>query len=203
MVKSTLSTAVAILSAAIVLLLSFIPIAEVQSVRAYMIGLAAILVGVAALIGILNLAASHWQRLFSPGKKDYYSIVLLLAFFITAAAGLFLTPADTNFMKVVTAIQVPVETSLMAVLAVSLAYIAFRLLQRRKSLIGILFVISFVIFLVLGSGWLGSYEKIPLIGNLLMLIPLAGARGLLLGIGLASLMAGLRILFGADRPYNG
>jgi hypothetical protein len=37
----------------------------------------------------------------------------------------------------------------------------------------------------------------------LRLLPLAGARGLLLGIGLASLTAGLRILFGADRPYDG
>jgi hypothetical protein len=201
--RSTLSTAVAVISGFIVLLLSFIPIPEVQSLRVYMIGLAAILVGVAALVGILNLAASHFQRLFAPGKKDYYSVVLLLAFLITAAAGLFLTPADTNYMKVVTAIQVPIETSLLAVLAVSLAFIAFRLLQRRKNLIGVIFVISFIIFLILGSGWLGSYETIPVIGNLLMLIPLAGARGLLLGIGLASLMAGLRILFGADRPYNG
>ena len=201
--KSTLSTAVAILSGTIVLLLSFIPITGLQSLRVYMVGLAAILVGVAALVGILNLAAAHWQRIFSPGRKDYYSIVLLLAFLITAAAGLFLSPADTNFMKVVTAIQVPIETSLLAVLAVSLAFIAFRLLQRRKNLIGVVFIFSFIVFLVLGSGWLGGYENIPLIGNLLVLIPLAGARGLLLGIGLASLLAGLRILFGADRPYNG
>ena len=201
--KSTLSTAVAILSGTIVLLLSFMPITGLQALRVYMVGLAAILVGVAALVGILNLAAAHWQRIFSPGRKDYYSIVLLLAFLITAAAGLFLSPADTNFMKVVTAIQVPIETSLLAVLAVSLAFIAFRLLQRRKNLIGVVFIFSFIVFLVLGSGWLGGYENIPLIGNLLVLIPLAGARGLLLGIGLASLLAGLRILFGADRPYNG
>ena len=198
-----LSRIVAVLSGIIVLLLSFIPIAEVQSVRVYMIGLAAILIGVAALVGVLNLAASHWQRLFLQEKKDYYSILLLLAFIITAAAGLFLTPADANFMKVVTAIQIPIETSLLAVLAVSLAFIAFRLLQRRKNLTGFIFVLSFIVFLVLGSGWLGSYDQIPLVGNILVLLPLAGARGLLLGIGMASLMAGLRILFGADRPYDG
>ena len=145
--KSTLSTAVAILSGTIVLLLSFIPITGLQSLRVYMVGLAAILVGVAALVGILNLAAAHWQRIFSPGRKDYYSIVLLLAFLITAAAGLFLSPADTNFMKVVTAIQVPIETSLLAVLAVSLAFIAFRLLQRRKTSSG------WFLSLVLSFSW--------------------------------------------------
>jgi hypothetical protein len=201
--KSTLSTGTAILAGGLVLLLSFVPINEVQSIRVYMVGLAAILTGVAALVGILNLAASHWQRLIARGKKDYYSLVLLLAFVITAGAGLFLSPADTNFMKVVTAIQVPVESTLLGVLAVSLAFIAFRLLRRRKSLMGLVFLISFVVFLVLGSGWLGSYETIPVMGSMLMLVPLAGARGLLLGIGLASLLAGLRILFGADRPYDG
>jgi hypothetical protein len=35
------------------------------------------------------------------------------------------------------------------------------------------------------------------------LLPVAGGRGILLGIALGSLMAGLRILFGADRPYSG
>jgi len=201
--KSTLTAGIAILAGGVVLLLSFIPISEMQSIRVYMVGLAAILTGMAALVGIINLVASHWQRLFAPDKKDYYSLVLIVTFAITAAAGLFLSPADTNFMKVVTAIQIPVETTLLGVLAVSLAFIAFRLLRRRKSLLGVVFLVSFVLFLVLESGWLGSYQSIPLLGTLLMLVPTAGARGLLLGIGLASLMAGLRILFGADRPYNG
>ena len=34
-------------------------------------------------------------------------------------------------------------------------------------------------------------------------LPVAGARGILLGIALGSLTAGLRILMGADRPYSG
>ena len=35
------------------------------------------------------------------------------------------------------------------------------------------------------------------------LIPLAGGRGILLGVALGSLVTGLRILFGVDRPYSG
>lgn len=201
--KSLFSTVVAILSGLLLLVVSFFMIPELQTVCVTMVGWAAILVGIAALIGIINLISSHWKRLFSSEKKDIYSVFLILAFVVSLAAGLFLTPADSNYQKVVTAIQVPIESSLLAVLAVSLAFVAYRLLQRRKGLMGILFVISFLFFLVVGSGWLGNIQSLPLIGNLLMLLPLAGARGLLLGIGLASLTAGLRILFGADRPYSG
>jgi hypothetical protein len=34
-------------------------------------------------------------------------------------------------------------------------------------------------------------------------LPVAGGRGILLGIALGSLVAGLRVLMGADRPYRG
>jgi hypothetical protein len=201
--KSMLSTIVAILSGVIVLVVSFFITPDTQSMRVTMLSWAAILVGIAALIGIFNLVSSHWKRLFSREKKDIYSLFLVIAFVASAAAGLFLTPTDSNYQKIITAIQVPVETALLAVLSVSLAYSAYRLLQRRKNFMGIIFVFSFVIFLILGSGLLGNIQVLPLIGPLLTLLPLAGARGLLLGIGLASLTAGIRILFGADRPYSG
>ena len=34
-------------------------------------------------------------------------------------------------------------------------------------------------------------------------LPVAGARGILLGIALGSLTTGLRVLLAADRPYSG
>ncbi len=203
--KSPVSTIIAILTAATVLVVSFFAVLapELQSLRVILIGWAATLIGVAALIGIFNLVGSHWKRLFSKEKKDFYSLFLIAAFLVSAAAGLFFTPADSNYQKIVTDLQVPLETTLLAVLSVSLAMAAFRLLQRRRSFMGIVFGLSFIIFLIIGSGIAGNILYLPLIGPLLSLLPLAGARGLLLGIGLASLTAGLRILFGADRPYSG
>ena len=65
---------------------------------------------------------------------------------------------------------------------------------------------SAVLFLLLGSGLLSSAESIsPLkeIVALVNLLPIAGSRGILLGIALGSLTAGLRVLLGADRPYRG
>jgi hypothetical protein len=68
------------------------------------------------------------------------------------------------------------------------------------------FFISVLLFLLLNSGLLTSQVGNPIIDQLLAalrLLPVAGGRGILLGIALGSLMAGLRILLGADRPYSG
>ena len=127
-------------------------------------------------------------------------IETILAFVVTLAAGLWLTPANAGYQRVVTAIQAPVEMSLLALLAFSLAYASLRLLQRRRDLMSIVFVISAVVFLFLFSGFL------PAAGNVfgfLQRLPMAGARGILLGVAAGSVMTGLRILLGADRPYSG
>jgi hypothetical protein len=62
-----------------------------------------------------------------------------------------------------------------------------------------------VFFLILSGGFLAGID-IPLVQSLTAFIdrlPIAGARGILLGIALGSLTTGLRILMGADRPYSG
>ncbi|KPL79332.1 hypothetical protein ADN00_03120 [Ornatilinea apprima] len=198
--KSPVSTAVAIAVGLIVLLGFFIPVAVLQNLREVLVGWAAILAGVAGLVAILNLVSAHWRKLTSAGKRDVYSLALLLAFVVTLAAGLWLTPANADYQRVVTAIQAPVEMSLLALLAFSLAYASLRLLQRRRDLMSVIFVISAVVFLFLFSGFL------PAAGNVfgfLQRLPMAGARGILLGVAAGSVMTGLRILLGADRPYSG
>jgi succinate-acetate transporter protein len=99
----------------------------------------------------------------------------------------------------------PIEASLMAILAISLAYASLRLLQKRKNAMTIIFVISTILFLLLSSGFLATSENKYVAGVLGVLsqLPVAGARGLLLGIGLGSLVTGLRILLGSDRPFSG
>jgi hypothetical protein len=105
----------------------------------------------------------------------------------------------------VTSVQVPVEASLLAILAVSLLYAAVRLLRQRRDPLSILFLASAVIFMILGSGLLTSFD-VPFLNTLadaLNRLPVAGMRGILLGVALGSLTTGLRILMGADRPYKG
>jgi len=70
----------------------------------------------------------------------------------------------------------------------------------------VLFAVSAFVFLILGSGFLSSAANIPVLKDILAAVntlPVAGARGILIGVALGSLTTGLRVLLGTDRPYSG
>lgn len=204
--RAPVSTAIAIAAGLVVLLGYFLPVPELTPVRSAMIDWAVIVAGSAGLIAIIHLIKVHWKKLTSSQNQDYYSLITLIAFFLTLAAGLLLGPGDNRFQKVVTSIQVPIEASLMGVLAISLTFSSIRLFQRRKGWMALTFAISAVVFLILTSGILSVSDQVPFLKEILSALnalPIAGARGILLGIALGSLTTGLRILLAADRPYSG
>jgi hypothetical protein len=103
-------------------------------------------------------------------------------------------------------IQMPIETSLLAILAVTLAYAGARLLSRRPNGFTILFILI-VIFVLLGTTpliFFGEVRFLSILRNLIIQVPaVAGARGILLGVALGAIATGIRILLGSDRPYGG
>lgn len=198
---------IAIASGIIVLLGYFIPSPLIQSLRTPLLDWAVILSGIAGLVANINLVFGvHWKRLKDNGSSKGFSFVLFIAFILTLIAGIFLGPSNAGFQKLVTAVQVPIESSLMAVLAITMAFSSIKMLQRQKNWMGFIFFLSVVIFLIINSGVLAFTTDIPVISDLLSgfhQVPVAGARGILLGIALGSLATGIRVLIGSDRPYNG
>ena len=94
----------------------------------------------------------------------------------------------------------------MGLLTVSLLYAAIRLLQKRLDVMSVLFILTAAL-LFLGSATL-PFGDIPIVGTLLrpwvtQIWALGGARGILIGVSLGALLTGVRVLFGADRPYGG
>jgi hypothetical protein len=204
--RSPFSTAIAIAVGLVLLLSTFLPIELLRNLRTVLLNLAIVLAGVAGVLAILNLVGVHWRRFRAPRRADGYSLIFLIAFALTFLGAVILGPSNAIVQKVVTSIQFPVEASLMAVAGISLAYAATRLFRRRKSWMAVIFLMSTLVFLVLASGFLSAFSELPLIGALLDAIhrlPIAGARGILLGVALGSLLTGLRVLIGADRPYTG
>jgi hypothetical protein len=200
--KSPVATAIAISVGVILLAGYFIVTPILQNLRFVLLDWAIILGGFAVVVGILSLLRTHWRRL---RKKNYYSIIFIIAFLLTAIIGLFLGPSNPTFGKVVTKIQVPLEASLLAVLFFILIFAAIRLFEKRQTLMGVLFIISTLLFLFIGSSFLKFGQSIPGIGAIISTIqalPIAGARGILLGMALGGIAAGVRILIGVDRPYR-
>ena len=204
--KNPLSILVAVGSGLVVLAGYFFATPGLLSVRNTMLDWAVTVAGMAGLVSIVHLIFGvHIKRLQENGPKKFFSIVVILAFLATFLAGIMLGPAHQEYQKVVTAVQVPIETSLMAVLAVTLAYSSLRLLKRQRNWMGIVFFLSVIVYLILNSGILAFSSNIPILQQMLTgfhQVPVAGARGILLGVALGSLTAGIRILIGSDRPYS-
>jgi len=200
------SVVIAIAIGFIVLLGYFFDFPILQNLRFVFMEWAVILAAVALLIGLINLASVHINKIREGGVTRLYSTVLIIAllgtFFLTLVMGL-----DNQWPQFVfNYVQVPIETSLMATLAISLAYASARLLQRRTNLLSIIFIITAVVVL-LGTGTFLGIE-IPWISDIvrpwIAQVPAtAGARGILLGVALGTIATGLRLLVGADRPYGG
>jgi len=198
---------VAIVSGIIVLLGYFFQLPELENLRASLLNWALVLSGVAGLVAILNLIFSvHWKRVRNKHPRKGVSLIIIISFGITFLVGIFLGPSNAGFQKLVTAVQVPIESSLMAILAITLVIASLKILQRQRNWMGFVFFVSVILFLILNSGVLAFTSEIPILRNLLSAfhqVPVAGARGILLGVALGSIVTGIRVLIGSDRPYNG
>lgn len=213
--RSPVATATAIALGIIVLLGYFLPAGwpgalPVRQIRTLILGLGVTLAGFAALVSIFALVRLHWRKLLAAQNGDPYSIFLVVGFGVAFGLGVYaygwnplVVPAYQQFIN---AVQIPVEASLMAALAVTLTLALARLFQRRRGILPVTFFVSVVLFLVLNSGLFASQPELPGVAEglaVLQFLPVAGARGLLIGIAIGSLIAGLRVLSGAERPYSG
>lgn len=198
---------VAVISGIIVLTGYFIPSEALNVVRTPLLNWALILSGVAGLVAIFNLVFKiHWKRLREAKTSWVFSLVVILGFLGTLTVGIIYGPGSAAFKRIVTGVAVPIETSLMALLAITLSYASIKILQRHRNFMGFVFFLSVIVFLVLNTGLLSSTTEIPILRTLLSglhQVPVSGARGILLGIALGSLVTGVRVLIGSDHPYNG
>ncbi len=210
---SIVSAAIAIATGLVVLVGYFLSgpggFAELANLRQIFLEWAVVLASVTLLVGLINLLLVHLEKLRAGGRNVFYSGVLITSLVLTFLAGVLLGPDDPLPRWIFDHIQVPVETSLMALLAVSLAYAGARLLWRRIDALSILFVGAALLALLGMQSF--PFGDLPLIGDLIGSLNLwlakmpaaAGARGILLGVALGTVATGLRILMGADRPYGG
>jgi hypothetical protein len=215
--KGLLSTVIAIASTAIAIASGLFVLAGyffaknaggqaslLAAIRLTLLNWAIILAGFAIFIGILNLFQVHFKKIQKKEKASFYSLLLIISLVVTFLFGL----AKPGQMEIVfTTVQLPVEASLMALLAVTLTYASIRLLRRRFNLLSVIFLVT-ALLILLGTAPLPFLGDIPGISDwmrpfIAQVMAAAGARGILLGVALGTLTTGLRILFGADRPYGG
>lgn len=198
-------TAAFAIAAGLIVLLGYFYPDQLESFRLVLLDWAIIIAAMAVLIGIYNLIAVQMEKIRTRQKGGTYGVVLVIALIITFGLGLILGPENPYMRLMIDAIIVPVEASLMAILAVTLLYASIRLLRRRLDVTSVLFLAVAVIFLLaimpIPFGGIDALQGFVL--QVAGMFSRGGARGLLIGIALGTLLTGLRVLFGIDRPYGG
>ncbi len=204
--QAPLATILAIASGVIMLATYILPLEGLRNMilEVVMIGAA-----VALLIGVINLIGVHVQKIQASDKPGN-SIILVLALVITFAITLLqentsLYPANLpDSQWLLSNIQLPVESALMGVMAITLTYAAARLVTQRPTAFSAIFVITLLLALVSGTAIGMSTGFGQAIRSFITHgLASAGARGILIGVALGTIATGLRILLGSDRPYGG
>jgi hypothetical protein len=167
--------------------------------------LASLVLALSVLVGVLNLFVVNISRVVrgrTAGAR-LGSLLIVASFLLVVFLRVMDSVNATRNLAVFTeTVQVPLEASLAGLLFFALVWGGMRVLRRGLTFGRVMFVAAMLVVLlgalpVRGVGLL--YE----LNNWLLNVPVsAGARGILLGVGLATLIAGVRVLIGQDRQYG-
>jgi hypothetical protein len=161
------------------------------------------LAAVAILIGILNLLSVHFRRLL---QGNIYSIVLVISLLAMIGLGVtdYIEVTDDAVSIAFEYVQAPLEAALASMLAFFLLFAGVRVLRRRRSWWGLLFIGSVIIFLLGRTPLPGKIgEVVANFSDVLTgVFVTAGMRGILIGVAIGAIAVSIRVLMGIDRPYD-
>jgi hypothetical protein len=177
------------------------------AVTDFFLQLVVITTAITVVIGIINLLMVHIGRITGRSGGWGYSLVLvictlgvLILAVLERANVLAGTPSTTTVL--LETVQVSIESALAGLVLFALVYGAYRLMRRKVTWSALLFTFVLLILLV-GALPLPGLNLIISIRDWLLAVPVsAGARGILLGIALATVVTGVRVLIGQDRSYR-
>lgn len=179
----------------------------VGAITDFLLQMVVITTAVTVLIGVLNLFGVHLRRL---GRRDSgwaYSLLLVISTLLVIVLAVLeranvLTgqPAITTILF--ETVQVSIESALAGLVLFALVYGAYRVTRRRLTWPTVLFVVVLLLLLI-GALPLPGLKPLASLRDWLLAVPVsAGARGILLGIALATVVTGVRVLIGQDRAYR-
>jgi hypothetical protein len=205
--KRALPAILALLIGGIVLVAVFVPYPLLSLVAAYLIDVAVILAAFALLLGLLNVLRVHVRRIREGGSARFYSFVLLAGMLVVLLLGLPSFPnqpsgpAQPAIRWIFEYIQMPIQASFSALLVFFLATAAYRALRVRNAESAVMCVVALLV--LVGQVSVGLVPLLPELKDWILDVPtMAGVRGILLGVALGTVLTGIRLLMGVERPYS-
>lgn len=158
-----------------------------------------ILTSVALLVAVARLIATHLRHIAVGRRGFLFSLVFILAFAATFFGGLLMGETNPDYLRWIRAVQLPLETALLGLMALVMMSAAIKVFRERGwSILTLSFGLSALVFLFLNLGFLPLGDNQVLRQSIVVIqrLPIIGARGLLIGVALGALIMGLRVLFG-------
>jgi hypothetical protein len=169
---------------------------------------ASIIAGFAILLGLINVARDHVQRVVQRKSGWGYSIALVLSALMVIVLGMLPGSSgqgDPLVQWVFRYVLEPLATTFFSLLAFFLASAFFRAL-RLRNLEATLVTVAAVIVL------LGQIARVPpwtFLGTdiirfqqwLVQVPAMAGVRAILLGSAIGAISTAMRVILGLERPY--
>ena len=153
--STILLAAVAGGAGAIVLLSYFLPdLPYLADVSQWLKRTAVLLSAAALLVGLLNLIGVHLGKIGGQEKGWAYSALLVVMLAVTFTLGMLFGLDNRAVVSLFRYVQLPVEATLIALLAVSLTAAGYRLIARRPNPFNIVFMVSAVVFILGSAPWL-------------------------------------------------
>lgn len=181
------------------------------------------LAGCALILGVFSAVFYHYHKARERKPGFGYSLITLICFGITFTCGFILpliariapgtglnpipTEAGTPFDWIFNNVQVPLDSTVFALLAFFVASAAFRAFRARSMEATVLLVAACL--MMIGRVAFGEMigvgpVKVADIAEWILNNPSTGAqRGILFGIYLSQVALALRIIFGIERTYLG
>jgi hypothetical protein len=159
----------------------------------------------AVILGVLSLLMVHGTKIQRKIPNWQYSLVTLLALFVTSFSGfMWGTDAGTPYMWLFANVQMPMSATMFSLLAFYIASAAYKAFRAKSPQATVLLLAAFIV--MLGQVPLGaSISKwIPESAQWILNVPnLAAKRGIATGVGLGMTATSLKILLGIERTYLG
>lgn len=166
---------------------------------------AVITASMALLVAIAKLAINQLSAILTGRKGFIFSIVGLATFIISLVGGLRLGVDNAGYQQWISAIQTPLEVSLLGLTAIVLTSASVQVFRKRGwTPLTVSFGLSAIVFLIVQSGFISTskFPQLAPIFTFLQQVPTAGARGLLIGVAAGALLMAVRVIFGMERPAS-
>ncbi|NLT74015.1 MAG: hypothetical protein GXX94_07440 [Chloroflexi bacterium] len=201
--KRVLPVAVALMTGWIVLLDMLLEPAWLGPSARILLEIALVLSACALLYGTAHLGVTHVSRLVRHEPEGLYGAVLVGALLVTFISGV-AAPTSGAMTWIFRYLYSPLQATLLGLMTFVLICAVYRVarLHQKRALPVVGLGLALLLIQVLASDTISPI--LPDLRDWIMRVPVtAGMRGILLGIALGMMAAGMRLLLASDRPYTG